>query len=152
MYHITDEDLERYHLGSVTDEEEPASKSETSKKSRGGSAFEGGVDAGWLDPKCDVHAAEATLEGLEKQKKGILWAIQQDPEDEDTQKMFRHIKRNIADQKSRVATLNAAAQPFGIDDAFAIATAICERFWNSENWTIQQKRAALAEVVERIGG
>jgi hypothetical protein len=98
----------------------------------------------------DLHASEATLEGLESEKKGILWAIKEDPEDEDAQNMYRDIKWNIADQKIRVATAKEKAQPFGSDDAFVISTAICERFWGSENWTIEQKRAAFAEVVERI--
>ena len=93
---------------------------------------------------------KSTWRSLEKRKKGILWAIQQDPEDEDAQKAFRDLKRDISEAKIRLATLKTEAQPFGSNDALTIAYAIAHRFDGWESWTVEQKRGALAEVVEKI--
>jgi hypothetical protein len=53
--------------------------------------------------QADVELAEEKLAELDKRKKGALWAIQQDPADEDAQRMFRDAKRDIADMKTRNA-------------------------------------------------
>lgn len=102
------------------------------------------------DRQADLIAAQKTLEGLERQKKSILAMLQIDDEDPDVLRKFTEVKRQIADAKIRIATVQAQAQPFGTNDAWTITTAIVERFWNSEDWTIEEKRAALAEVVEKI--
>lgn len=104
----------------------------------------------------DLQAAEAVLDGLEKQKKRIqkmiaLDEFEDDQKDEDAMTLYSETKAKISAQKIRVATIKAQAQPFGTTDAWAIARAIVRRFSGSENWTaVEDKRAALAEVVERI--
>jgi hypothetical protein len=122
------------------------------------------TDHGWLhaaileaqktdvaqDRQADLRAAEGTLEGLEKEKKKVLALLNIDDEDGDVLQKFTDVKRRISEVRIRVATLKANAQPFGSSDAFVIAKAICNRFWNSGNWTTEEKRAALADVVERI--
>jgi hypothetical protein len=100
--------------------------------------------------QAELKDGEAKLAELEKRKKGILWAIQQDPEDEDAQKAFTSIKRDIAEMKIRVATLKLEAEPFGSGDVKAIARAIVSRFDGAETWNMEQKRAALNEIVETI--
>ena len=102
------------------------------------------------DRQADLIAAQKVLEGLEKEKKGILAMLKVDDEDADVLRMFTECKRQIADARIRLATIQAQAQPFGSNDAWVIARAIAGRFWNTQNLTIEEKRAALAEVVERI--
>jgi hypothetical protein len=102
------------------------------------------------DRQADLIAAQKVLEGLEREKKTILGMLRIDDEDVDVLRKFTEVKRQIADARIRIATVQAQAQPFGTNDAWVITKAIVERFWNSEDWTIEEKRAALAEVVERI--
>ena len=98
----------------------------------------------------DILAAEEMLQGLQKQKKTFIKLVAADPEDEDLQDQLREIKRKISAQEMRVATIKIQAQPFGSDDPWVIARAIYRRFLGSENWTVEEKRAALADVVECI--
>src|ERR1017187_5684223 len=98
----------------------------------------------------DVDAARKVLEDLEKQKTTFVKLIRRDPEDEDLQRELRDIKRAIADQKIRLATVEAEAQPFGSTDSKVIAAVIQNRFKGSETWDMEQKRQALIEVVERL--
>jgi len=102
------------------------------------------------DRQADLIAAHKVLEGLEREKKTILGMLKVDDEDADVLRKFTEVKRQIADAKIRIATVQAQAQPFGTNDAWTITKAIVERFWNSDDWTIEEKRAALAEVIEKI--
>lgn len=78
--------------------------------------------------------------------------LQIDDEDADVLRKFTDVKRQIADAKIRLATIQAQAQPFGTNDAALIVEAIVGRFTGATctEWTVEEKRAALSEVVERI--
>ena len=74
-----------------------------------------------------------------------------DDEDEDNMTLYMDVKAKISAQRMRVATVKAQAQPFGSNDAWEIVRAIKGRFeYGGRDLTIEDKRAMLADVVERI--
>lgn len=98
----------------------------------------------------NLEAAKTRLEALEKQKRNIQKMVAVDDDDEDALRMYTKVKADIAEAKIRLATAEIQAAPFGTDEPEEIARAILTRFEGSENWTNEQKRQALNDVVERI--
>jgi DNA invertase Pin-like site-specific DNA recombinase len=98
----------------------------------------------------DVEVSQATLEGLEKQKKAIQRMIAVAEDDEDALAMYARSKAEIAEAKMQLAKAKAQAEPFGTNDVDEISTRIAERMTRFLALAMPEKRAILAEVIEKI--
>ena len=99
--------------------------------------------------KTELEAANERLEALEKKLVKAKRLYMADDSDESSFRLVNEVKRDIAEAKIRLATAKAQAEPFGTDDASAIASAITERWSNPEMWSFEERKAAIKETIEK---